>query len=200
MTASIKTWLPPLALAFAGAAGADAYKCRTVSGEIVISNVACEPGSRIQAVQPSEPVPPERRRQAEQEAERQKRLLAERESERAAAARRQAEERKLAAAEEAERHDRCLREALREADPTQRARMAAACGGSAPREPVVIEQPVLVPLPVYRRRPPPSPPPGPCPGAGCPPPRPPAEPAAALGAPPAGSTGCRPGNGTMKCP
>lgn len=181
-------------LALAGPARADAYKCRTADGEVVISSAPCQAGSRTQAVQASEAIPAERKRQAEQDAERRKRELAGREAARAEEARREEESRRRQAADESARRERCLADAGREPDPQLRASLLAACHGQTPPPPVVVRQPVYIPVPVVRRHPPPATPP--CPGGNC---AAPPEPAARLGAPAPGSGRCRPVDGVLKC-
>lgn len=138
-----------LALAFSASAYPDAFKCKTPDGKTVISSVPCQAGSRTEAVQPNDEVSPEQRRRAEQEVERQQKLLAEREAARAAEQQREQESRRKLAEEESLRQTQCLQNAQREPDAQLRANLIAACSGTAPPQPVIVQQPVYVPVAAF---------------------------------------------------
>lgn len=135
-----------MSLALFGAARADAFKCRTPEGRTVISNLPCQPGSKTEAVQASDEIAPERKREADQEYERQRKRLAEREAARAAAEQRDAEARRKLAEEESARRSQCLQSAEHEPDAQLRANLIAACNGVPPQQSVIVQEPILVPF------------------------------------------------------
>lgn len=192
-----------LALAGSTAASADAFKCKTPEGQIVITSTPCPGGSRTEAVEASEPVPEDRRQQAERDLERQRKGLAERDAARAAERKREDETQRRLAEEESARKTQCLRNAEREADPQYRAALIAACSGTAPQEPAVVQQPVLVPsvlAPSRQRRGAI----GPCSGGDCDPPPVVVQPPATGGNPNApiapGRRTCQRGaDGVLRC-
>ncbi|HZX33124.1 MAG TPA: hypothetical protein VFF03_17365 [Rhodocyclaceae bacterium] len=139
--------IPMLALACLAGAQADAFKCRSPDGSIVISAAPCDGGSKTLAVQPQEQISAERRLQVERELERQRQQLAEREAARNEAEKREQETNKKLAEEESARRTRCIQNAEREMDPLIRADLIAACNGAAPQRPMVIQQPVYLPVP-----------------------------------------------------
>lgn len=185
--------LPVLALALAWAAGvqADAFKCRTPEGATIISSAPCQDGSKTLSIQPGERLTTEQRLRAELEAERQRRLVAERDAARSSDEMRELEIRQRLAEDDSAQRSQCLQNAEKEPDPRFRADLIAACNGVAPQRPVVIQQPVLVPLPTVRR---PQRPGWACIGNDCrtfepPPPRPAGQ----------GITGCRLVGSLMRC-
>lgn len=145
-----KLVIPIVLLALTPGAQADAFKCRTTDGRIVISSAPCEEGSKTMAVESGEVVAPERRLQAEKEAERQRRLLADQDAARAVQERqeeqRQHEARRRLAEEEIIQRAQCRQKAQEEPDPQLRADLIAACNGVAPQRAAVTQQPVLFPV------------------------------------------------------
>jgi len=135
-----------LALAWVAGAHADAFKCRTSDGKVVISNTSCQEGSKTLAVQSGDAVTPEQRLQAEREVERQRKFVAEQEAVRSAKEEREQKAQRKLAGEESSRRTLCLQNAEKEPDPQFRADLIAACNGVAPQRPVVVQQPVLIPL------------------------------------------------------
>lgn len=140
-----------LALAWAAGAHADAFKCRTSDGNVVISATACQDGSKTLAVQPGEAVTPEQRLQAERDVERQRRFVNEREAVRSAEEERALATRQKLATDESYRRTQCVQEAQTEPNPQFRADLIAACNGVAPSRPAVVQQPVAIPIAPPRR-------------------------------------------------
>jgi hypothetical protein len=151
-----KLLIPLLLLAWAAGARGEAFKCRAPDGRILVSNTPCQQGSQTLAVRPEDRVSPEQRLLAEQELERQRRTLAEREAARAAEEEREQGARQKLAEEESSRRTRCLENAQWEPDPQFRADLIAACNGVAPQRPVVVQQPIVIPVGPARRLPPPG--------------------------------------------
>ena len=142
-----KTWLVPLlALALCGTAAGDAFKCKTRDGKTMISSTPCEDGSRTEAVRQSDVVTPQQRREAEQQSARDRERLAEREKARAAEEQKEQDARRRVAEDAATSQAHCVDNAQREPDPTLRANLIAACNGVAPAAPIVVQQPIYVPV------------------------------------------------------
>jgi hypothetical protein len=59
------------------------------------------------------------------------------------------EARRKQAAEESMRQTQCLQNAQREPDPQLRANLIATCTGTPAPQPVVVQQPVYVPVPAF---------------------------------------------------
>ncbi len=195
--------LAAAALLLAPAAGADAFKCRSPDGRVVISSEPCTAGSRTETVTPAEKISPEQKAEAEKQLAREREALAERERLRDDDARRDQDSQRRLAEEESARRSRCLESAQREPDATQRANLIAACQGAAPASPAVAPQPVYVPVVPVR----PHNPRDACPGGRCPPPSPP-PPATPPPSPSGGRyapsadpprKNCQPVGGTIRC-
>lgn len=119
---------------------ADAYKCRTVSGKVEISNEGCNGGSRLEQITTAAPVTIDRQRQAAEVSNRMlnqldgiakgnaiyQQQLRQQQVAQEAIDQQQAAQQSRADAQD--RHKRCLDEAMRYREPEQ-GRMVAVCNG-----------------------------------------------------------------------